>query len=62
MITIPEIEEKMKKSIKEIRNELASMGNTVDQMEKRISVIKCKNIENMQKEEKLEHLKYERAL
>lgn len=55
MITIPEIEEKMKKSIKEIRNELASMGNTVDQMEKRISVIKCKNIENMQKEEKLKH-------
>ena len=40
----------MKHSIKEIGNELLSVGNGDDQMEERISDIKDKNREIMQRE------------
>ena len=39
----------MKTLIKQTRNELASIGNRADQMEKRISDIKDQNREMMQK-------------
>ena len=42
----------MKNSIKEIKNELVNTGNRVDQMEKKISDIKGKNIETVHREKK----------
>ena len=41
----------MKNSIKEIKNELLSIGNRADQMQERISYIKDRNIEMAQREE-----------
>ena len=36
----------MKNSVKEIENELESIGNRADQMKERISDIKCRNLKN----------------
>ena len=41
----------MKSSIKEIKNELAILGNRTQQMEERIGDIKYKNLEMMKMEE-----------
>ena len=42
-----------KNSIKEIKNELASTGNRVDQMKERISGNEDRNLEVMQKEKEI---------
>ena len=41
----------MKNSIKEIKNELASIGNRVEQTEKKISDSENRNVEMMQRKE-----------
>ena len=45
----------MKNSIKEIKNELMSIENRADQMVERISHIKDRKLEMMQREERDEH-------
>ena len=53
----------MKKSIKEIKDELVSRRNRADQARERISDIKDGNLEMMLKrQERLEHTKYKNSL
>ena len=53
----------MKKSIKEIKDELVSRRNRADQVRERISDIKDGNLEMMLKrQERLEHTKYKNSL
>ena len=53
----------VKKSIKEVKNEPASIGSIAEQMKERISDIKVRNLEITQSEkERLEHKKRERTI